>query len=82
MKSKIKDVSLSSLRFYNKKDQRFENLSEEEHEVFINLQSNKNMITQKADKCNSVVVIARLSYVNKMDKLLSHRSEFFKIDFN
>ena len=82
LKSKIKDVSLSSLRFYNKKDQRFENLSEEEHEVFINLQSNKNMITQKADKCNSVVVIARLSYVNKMDKLLSHRSKFFKIDFN
>ena len=82
MKSKIKDVSLSSLRFYNKKDQRFENLSEEEHEDFMNLKSNKNIITQKAGKGNSVVVIVRLSYVNKMDKLLSHRSKFLKIDFH
>ena len=82
MKSKIKDVSFSSLRFYKEKDQRFENLSEEEHEDFINLQSNKNIITQKAGKGNSVVVIVRLSYVNKMEKLLSHHSKFFKIDFN
>ena len=82
LKSKIKDVSLSSFRFYDKKDQRFENLSEEEHEAFINLKSNKNIITQKAGKGNSVVIIARLSYVNKMEKLLSHRSKFFKIDFN
>ena len=37
LKSKIKDVSLSSFRLYNEKDYRFENLSEKKYEAFINL---------------------------------------------
>ena len=82
LKSKIKDVGLSSFRLYNKKDNRFENLSEEEYEAFINLQSNKNIIIQKADKGNSVVVIDRLSYVIEMEKLLNDHNKFVKIDFN
>ena len=55
MKSKIKDVGLSFFRLNNKKDHGFENLSEEEYEAFINLQSNKNIVIQKADKGNSVI---------------------------
>ena len=34
LKSKIKDVELSSFRRYNKKDNRFENLFEQEYQVF------------------------------------------------
>ena len=44
LKSKIKDIGLPSFRLYNKKDHWFDNLSEEEYEVFINFQSNKNII--------------------------------------
>ena len=44
LKSKIKNVGLSSFRFYNKKDHRIENLSKEGYEAFISLQSNKNII--------------------------------------
>ena len=65
LKSKIKDAGLSFFRLYNKTDHRFENVSAEEYEAFINLQSNKNIITQKADKDNSVGVIHCLSYVKK-----------------
>ena len=82
LKSKIKDVGLSSFRLYNKKGHRFENLTEDEYEAFLNLKSNKNIIIQKADKGNSVVVIDRLKYVRKMEELLSHRSKFVKIEFN
>ena len=83
MKSKSKDVGLSSFRFYNKKDHRFENLSEEEYEAFIKVQSKKDINIQKADKGNnSVVVIAHLPCVSEMEKLLSGRSKFVKIDFN
>ena len=42
--SKIKNVGLSSYRIYNKKDQRFENLSQEEYDAFINLSNDKNII--------------------------------------
>ena len=48
LKNKIKDFSLLSFRFYNKKDHRFENLTEDEYEAFLNLKSNKNTITQKS----------------------------------
>ena len=82
LKSKIKDVGLSSFRLYNKKDNRFENLAEDEYEAFLNLKSNKNIIIQKADKVNSAVVIDRLKYVRKMEELLSDRGKFVKIEFN
>ena len=79
LKSKIKDVGLSSFRLYNKKDHCFENLTEDEYEAFLNLKSNKNIIIQKVDKGNSVVVIDRLKHVCKMEELLSDRSKFVKI---
>ena len=82
LKSKVKDISLSSFRFYNKKDHRFENLTEDEYEAFLNLKSNKNIIIQKADKGNSVVVICHLKYVCKIEELLSDCSKFVKIEFN
>ena len=65
LKCKIKDAGLSFFRLYNKTDHQFENVSAEEYEAFINLQSNKNIITQKADKDNSVGVIHCLLYVKK-----------------
>ena len=78
LKSKIKDIGLSSFWLYNKKDHRFENLT---CEALLNFKSNKNIITQKPDKGNSVVVIDRLKYVHKMEKLLSDCSKFVKIEF-
>ena len=82
LKSKIKDIGLSSLRFYNKKDHKFDNLTKEECEAFLNLKNNKNIIIQKLDKGNSVVVNDRHSYINKMEKFLGDTSKFVKIEFN
>ena len=70
MKCKIEDVGLSSFWLYNKKDHWFENFFEEEYEAFINLQSNKNMIIQKADKGNSVIVIDRCQWNGEATKWL------------
>ena len=79
VKSKTKDIGLLSFRLYNKKGHRFENLSKEDYETFINLKNNKNIINQKADKGNSVVIIDHMSYISKMEELLSDRSKFVKI---
>ena len=50
LKSKIKDVGLSSLRLYNKKDHRFENLSEEEYQAFLSLSKSNGIINKRLTK--------------------------------
>ena len=82
LKSKIKDVGLSSFRLYNKKDHRFENLSEEKYQAFLSLSKNNNIITQKADKGNSVVLPDKSSYIKKMEEFLAKTSKFVKVEFN
>ena len=82
LKSKIKDVGLSSFRLYNKKDHRFENLSEEEYQAFLSLSKNNAIIIQKADKGNTVVLLDKSSYIKKMEELLADTSKFVKVEFN
>ena len=82
LKSKIKDVGLSSYRVYNKKDHHYENLSPEEYDAFVNLSNNKDRIIQKADKGNTVVLLDRSSYVTQMEELFSDKSKFTKVNFN
>ena len=65
LKSKIKDVGLSSFRLYNKKDHRFENLSEEEYQAFLSLSKNNAIIIQRAAKGNTVVLLEKSSYIKK-----------------
>ena len=72
LKCKIKDVGLSSLRSYNKRDHRFENLTKDEYTALLSLNSNNNIIIQKADKGNTVVILDRVSYVSEMESSIKH----------
>ena len=65
-----------------KKDHRFENLKKDEYTVFLSLKSNNNIIIQKADKGNTIVILDRLSYVFEMEKFLGDTSKFIKVAFN
>ena len=82
LQARLKDIGLSSFRLYNKKDHRFENLTPAEYEAFLGLANNENIIVQKADKGNTVVIVDKLSYVQKMEDLLSDTSKFTKVSFN
>ena len=64
-KFKIKDAALSSFCFYNANVP--QNLSEEELEALDRLSKNKNLVVQKADKGNSVVLLV---YVKHMENVL------------
>ena len=50
-------IWLSSYRIYDEKDHCFENLSQEEYDALINLSNNKEIIIQRVDRGNTVVII-------------------------
>ena len=74
-KTKIKDAALSSFRFYNANVP--QNLSEEELEALDRLSKNKNLVVQKADKSNSVVLVV---YVKHMENILKDNAKLEKVD--
>ena len=61
VKTKIKDAVLSSFCFYNANVP--QNLIDEELEALHKLSKNKNVVVQKADKGNSMVLVDRDIYV-------------------
>ena len=81
LQAKVKDIGLSSLRYYNKADHKFDNLTKEEYQSFLKLSQNNEIIIQKADKGNTVVILDRNSYISKIEELLSDTNKFRPILF-
>ena len=77
-KTKIKDVPLSSFCFYNANVP--QNLSDEVPVALHRLSKNKNVVVQKADKGNSVVLVDRDVYVKHMENILKDNTKFKKVD--
>ena len=69
MKTKTKETALSSFRQYNKSPQ--QNLSKEELAALASLSKNKDIVIQKSDKGNSVVIVDKETYIKGMENLLS-----------
>ena len=78
VKTQIKDAALSSFRFYNTNVP--QNLSDEEVKACDKLSKNNNLVVQKADKGNSVVVFDSDVYVNNMENILEDKTKFEKVD--
>ena len=56
------------------------NISKEEYLTFKALSSNKDIVLQKAGKGNSVVLINKADYIERMKELLSDVSKFKEIN--
>ncbi|MCP3665243.1 MAG: hypothetical protein GY696_22555, partial [Gammaproteobacteria bacterium] len=77
-KTRLKDIALSSYYSYNSRPAPC-NLTKSEITAIKDLSANKNIVIQKADKGNSVVILDRLDYENKMLNILSDSSKFEKL---
>ena len=53
---------------------RLGNLTSKQYKAFINLAENDNLIVQKADKGNNVVILNRQDYIEKMLEILSDKN--------
>ena len=82
VKTQLKEAALSSFNEHNKSPNRYSNLSKEEFECLKTLSNNKNIIIQKSDKGNAVVILNRSDYVDRMNEMLSDSSKFQKTNLN
>ena len=80
-KSKLRHIAHSSLKFYNRKKKKLENISEEELNALNELASFDDIIIQKADKGNVIVLVDKSSYICKMEDILNDTSKFSPISF-
>ena len=77
VKTKIKDAALSSFCFYNAKIP--QNLSDEELEALEKLSKGNNLVVQKVDQGNSLVLVDKDVYVNYMENILKDQSKSEKV---
>ena len=64
-----------------KKDHKFENISKKEHKAFLELLDLENIVIQKADKGNVIVIIDKNTYITKMSSILNDDTKFKKVYF-
>lgn len=79
IKSKLKDVALSSFYEYNDTGHIPDNLSKNEFACLQKLASNRDIIIQKSDKGNSIVILDNISYVERILEILNDNSKFVKL---
>ena len=77
IKVALKEYAYSSFKKYNFLEEL--NLSRDEYNALKNLFSLKNIIIQKSDKGNSVVLIKPYDYINRMETLISDQAKFQKL---
>ncbi|XP_057302827.1 uncharacterized protein LOC130636990 [Hydractinia symbiolongicarpus] len=78
LKSRMKDWAISSFEIYNS-SKKPKNLSDEELEALFSLANNLDLVIQKSDKGNSVVLVDKDIYVNKISDILNDTAKFAKV---
>ena len=77
IKTRLRDSAFSSYKDTGKTLEK--NLPKEEFDALKILLKNKDIIVQKADKGNTVVILNRKDYVCKMKNILNDKSKFQKV---
>ena len=80
-KNELRHIAYSSYKMYNKKDHKLENISQVEHKAFLDLLDIENLIIQKADKGNVIVLLDKNIYVEKINGILNDETKFVKVNF-
>ena len=75
LKNKLKDICFSTLKSYSFQ----KHLSEAESTVLKNLIDRKDLVIQKVDKGNTVVITDRTKYLERIKCLLSDSSKFMPL---
>ena len=78
VKSRLPDSAYTSFKQVSKISEK--NLSKEEVKALNNLVRNKDIVIQKADKGNNIVILNRSDYISKLNKMLEDTSKFKRVN--
>ena len=80
IKSKFLDTAFTSYNFFERK-RPVSNLGEAELNALENLTKNTNLVIQKVDNGNTVVIINKNDYKTKIKNILSGSTKFKRLEF-
>ena len=78
IKSRLRDSAYTSFKQVSRISDK--NLSREEVKALNNLVKNKDLVIQKADKGNNIVILNRSDYISKLSKILEDTSKFIRVN--
>ena len=79
-KTKLKDIALSSFKLFSDSCKFENNLSAEEINLLKALMRNKDIIIQKADKGNTVVITDKDKYIEGVKRAISDSNKFVQLN--
>ena len=80
IKAKLLRAALTSYQNFYSNRNLPENLTPSEFKTRKRLSKNKNIVIQKADKGNTVVILDKCSYISAIEEIFNDNSKFFKLD--
>ena len=81
IKARLLDTALTSYQDFVNDKSLPENLSSSEFKKLQSFTKNNNIVIQKADKGNTVVILDKNSYLESVENILKDNSKFLKMDF-
>ena len=80
IKARLLDTALTSYQNFSRDREPPENLTSSEFKALKRLSKNKDIVIQKADKGNTVVILDKCSYISAIEEILNGNSKFSKLD--
>ena len=80
IKARLLDTALTSYQNFSSDKNPPENLTPSEFKALKRLSKNQNIVIQKADKGNTVVILDKCSYISAIEEILNDNSKFSKLD--
>ena len=80
MKARLLDTGLPSYESFSGDQSPSENLTASEFKALRHLSKNKNIVIQKADNGNTIVILDKISYISAIEEILNDHTKFSNLD--
>ena len=80
IKARLLDTALPSYESFSRDQSPSENLAESEFKALRHLSKNKNIVIQKADKGNTIVMLDKISYIRGIEEILNDHTKFSNLE--